>query len=310
MILTVTMNPALDKIYFVDDFKLGSVRRCNSFIASAGGKGLNVARVAKQIGEEVAVTGFLGGGNGQFIRKETKRLGLIDRFIEIDDETRICINITDKKNSRTSEVLETGPTITPEQSEDFVNRFSDMIKDVDIVTLCGSLPKGLDKDFYSKLINICNKQGKCVLLDTSGEAFGVGVNARPYMVKPNEDEIHTVYDGDVNSEEGIVKALKFFRKSGVIFPVVSLGKDGSLAAYEDDIFKITFPLVKTVNTVGSGDSYIAGFAAGVSRGYPIEDVLKLATACGSANTQYEQTGYVECEKVNEFYEMVEVSRLN
>lgn len=309
MILTVTMNPALDKIYFVDDFKLGNVHRCSNFIASAGGKGLNVARVAKQIGEEVAVTGFLGGNNGQFISEEVRKLGLIDRFIEIDDQTRICVNITDRIHRRTSEVLEPGPTITTEQSENFLDNFGKMIEDVDIITLCGSLPKGLEQDFYGKLIEICNLQEKYVLLDTSGENFDAGLKAKPYMVKPNEDEIHTVYPGDINSEKGIIEALKFFKKSGVVFPVVSLGKEGSLAAFGENMYKVTFPSIKTFNTVGSGDSFIAGFASGITRGYDVEDILKLATACGSANTQYEQTGYVEKDKVNEFYKKVVVNKL-
>ena len=309
MILAVTMNPAIDKIYFVDDYALDAVHRCGDLIASAGGKGLNVARVAKAIGEDVAVTGFLGGGNGQFIRKKIKELGLIDRFIEIDAETRICINITDNKNNTTSEVLESGPIITPEQSKKFISSFPEMIKDVDIVTLSGSLPRGLGKDFYCTLIDICKRQGKKVLLDTSGDAFNLGVKAEPYMVKPNEDEIKAVYNDAVSSDSDVIEALKFFRKSGIGFPVVSLGKAGSLAAYGNDIFKVTFPSVKTVNTVGSGDSYIAGFAAGLSRNYSPEDVLKLATACGSANTQYEQTGYVEREKVDEFFRNVEVKKL-
>ena len=201
MILAVTMNPAIDKIYFVDGFKLDEVHRPKGIISSAGGKGLNVARVAKIIGEEVAVTGFLGGGNGQFIRKKVKELGLIDRFVEIDDETRICINITDNVNNTTSEVLEPGPIITEEQSGKFLSSFSTMIDDVDIITFSGSLPKGLDSDFYAKLIRICNVKNKKVLLDTSGDAFKYGVLALPYMVKPNEDEIGTVYDGNTESVE-------------------------------------------------------------------------------------------------------------
>ena len=306
MILTVTMNPSVDKIYFVDDFKIGDVRRCNNYISSAGGKGLNVARVAKQIGEEVAVAGFLGGSNGQFIKREIEKLGLINRFTEIDDDTRICINISDKVNNRSSEVLEPGPIITPDKCESFINSFAKMIEDVDIVTLCGSLPKGLDVDFYSRLIDICNKQGKQVLLDTSGEAFKNGVKANPYMVKPNEEEIHAVYNGDVTTEDGIIEALKFFKKSGVVFPIVSLGKKGSLAAYGNSIFKVSIPPVNTVNTVGSGDSFIAGFAAGMARKYTAKDVIKLATACGSANTQYAQTGYVERKTVNDFFSNVKV----
>lgn len=309
MILTVTMNPAIDKIYFVDDFKLNNVHRSKDCIASAGGKGINVARVAKLIGEDVAVTGFLGGGSGQFIRDKIKELGLIDRFVEIDDETRTCINIIDNKNNTTSEVLELGPTITPEQSEKFLNSFSKMISDVDIVTLCGSLPKGLNKNFYGKLIDICKAQNKKVLLDTSGEAFMYGVKKLPYMVKPNEDEIRAIYTGSVDTATGIIKAIKWLSKEGIEFPVVSLGKAGSIASYKNNIYKVTFPPVKTVNTVGSGDSFIAGFAVGLARGLSCEEVLKYATACGSANTQYEQTGYVELAKVNEYIEKTVVEKI-
>lgn len=309
MILTVTMNPAIDKIYFIDDFKLGNVHRCNNFIASAGGKGLNVARVAKQIGEEVAVTGFLGGGNGKFIRKKVKELGIVDRFVEIDGETRTCINITDNKNNITSEILESGPAIPTAQRKIFINNFSKMIKDVDIVTLSGSLPIGIDAEFYGELIDICNIQKKHVLLDTSGEPFKHGVKSNPYMVKPNEDEIQAVYKGNVNTQDEIIDALKSFREKGVEFPVISLGKEGAMATYRDAVFKVSFPPIQTLNTVGSGDSFIAGFASGLARGYGAEDILRLATACGSANTQYEQTGYVENKKVRELFKKVEVNKL-
>jgi tagatose 6-phosphate kinase len=303
------MNPAIDKIYFVDDFRINNVHRPQNTIASAGGKGLNVARVAKLINEDVAAGGFLGGDNGNFIRRKLNDLGIIDKFSEIDGETRICINITDIKNNTSSEILESGPQITKNESEKFISEFERIIDDVDIVTFSGSLPKGLEKDYYAKLINVCHKHDKKVLLDTSGEAFINGVEAKPFMIKPNEDEIRAVYKGDVGNIDGIIEAIKYFMSTGIEFPVVSLGKDGSLAGYKDKIYHITIPPVKTKNTVGSGDSFVAGFAAGLSRGYSAEDVLKLASACGTANTQYEQTGYVKSAKVDEYFNKVQVKIL-
>lgn len=309
MILAVTMNPAIDKIYFVKSFNIDKVHRPDEMIASAGGKGLNVARVAKLVGENVAASGYLGGGNGKFISGKVEELGLVDRFVQIEDETRICINVTDVANQTCTEVLEAGPTITPSQEQLFLDSFAEMIKDVDIITLSGSLPKGLAPDFYAKLITIAKIQDKHVLLDTSGAAFMEGVKAKPFLIKPNDDEIKAVYDGPVETLDDLVEAIKYFKQDGIELPIISLGKDGSLAGLSDGIYKVTFPKIDIVNTVGSGDSFIAGCAVGLSRQMKETDMLKFATACGSANTQYSQTGFVEQAKVDEYFDKASVNKI-
>lgn len=309
MILAVTMNPAIDKIYFVKSFNIDKVHRPDEMIASAGGKGLNVARVAKLVGENVAASGYLGGGNGKFISGKVEELGLVDRFVQIEDETRICINVTDVANQTCTEVLEAGPTITPSQEQLFLDSFAEMIKDVDIITLSGSLPKGLAPDFYAKLITIAKIQYKHVLLDTSGAAFMEGVKAKPFLIKPNDDEIKAVYDGPVETLDDLVEAIKYFKQDGIELPIISLGKDGSLAGLSDGIYKVTFPKIDIVNTVGSGDSFIAGCAVGLSRQMKETDMLKFATACGSANTQYSQTGFVEQAKVDEYFDKASVNKI-
>lgn len=310
MILAVTMNPSLDKIYFVKTFNIDKVHRPDEMIASAGGKGLNVARVAKLVGENVAASGFLGGGNGDFISKKSEELGLVDRFIHIDAETRICVNVTDLTNKTSTEILEAGPTIIDSQADMFLVEFTKMIEDVDVITLSGSLPKGLAVDFYAKLIKIAKGQNKKVLLDTSGAAFMEGVKAKPFLIKPNDDEIKVVYDGPVDTIDDLVEAIKYFKQDGIELPIISLGKDGSLAGLSDGIYKVTFPKIDIVNTVGSGDSFIAGCAVGLSRHMKETDILKFATACGSANTQYSQTGFVEQAKVDEYFEMASISKVS
>lgn len=309
MILAVTMNPAIDKIYFVKSFNIDKVHRPDEMIASAGGKGLNVARVAKLVGENVAASGYLGGGNGKFISKKIEALGLVDRFVQIDDETRICINITDLTNHTCTEVLEAGPTISETQEQLFLDSFVKMIEDVDIITLSGSLPKGLAQDFYGKLITIAKTYNKPVLLDTSGDAFMEGVKAKPFLIKPNEEEIKAIYQGPVETLDDLVEAIKYFKKFGIKLPIISLGKDGSLAGLSDGIYKVTFPKIEVVNTVGSGDAFIAGCAVGLSRKMKESDILKFATACGSANTQYLQTGFVEQSKVDEYFKKVSIEKI-
>lgn len=309
MILTVTMNPAIDKIYIVDNYKLGEVHRPSAMIASPGGKGLNVARVAKLMGENVGATGPLGGGNGAYIRKGIESLGIESLFCDIDGESRICINVTDVVNQQCTEVLEEGPTLTEAEADRQLTLFADLMDQVDVVTISGSMAKGLPVDFYGKLIEAASEKGVKTLLDSSGEAFVAGLKATPYAIKPNEDEIIKVYDGQVESMEGKIEAIRFFKKEGIELPIISMGEDGSLAGLSDGIYKVTIPQVSVVNTVGSGDSFIAGLAVAMQRGMNEIDQLKMATACGTANTQYAQTGFVEPKVVEKYFEQVTANKV-
>lgn len=309
MILTVTMNPSLDKIYFVNDFKLGEVHRPSKMIASPGGKGLNVARVAKLMGEDVGATGPLGGGNGDFIQKGVIALGIKSLFCVIEGESRICVNVSDVVNQQSTEVLEAGPVISVDEANDQLKLFTDLMDATDVVTMSGSMAKGLPVDYYGQLIRAAQDKGVRVLLDSSGEAFVAGVKAKPYAIKPNEDEIKKVYDGPLKTVDNKIEAIRYFKKQGIELPIISMGKDGSLAGLSDGIYKVSIPPVKVVNTVGSGDSFIAGLAVGLQRDLDEQAMLKMATACGTANTQYAQTGFVEPELVDMYYKQVTVKKV-
>jgi tagatose 6-phosphate kinase len=180
---------------------------------------------------------------------------------------------------------------------------------MEIITLSGSLPKGLPTDFYGKMITIAKKKKKKVLLDTSGNAFSQAVKAGPFMIKPNRDEIKAIYEGPTESIEDLVQAIRYFKSLGIQYPMISLGKEGSLAGLDDGVYKASFPNIDVVNAVGSGDSFIAGCAVGLSRKMQANDLLKFATACGSANTQYNQTGFVEQSKVDEYFKLVNVLKI-
>ena len=308
MILAITMNPAIDKVDAIDDFEINRVFRPKAMTATAGGKGLNVARVAHILGEPVMATGFLGGSTGQFIHKQIEEMGLIDRFVSIQGETRICINIMDEKNTTSTEVLEPGPTISQEECDLFLEQYEKMLDSCDVVTASGSLPKGVAVDFYNMLIGIAKERGKKFILDTSGDYFKHGIQAKPYMIKPNKEEFEKAM-GSLRTLNDYDVALMKLKEQGIELPVITLGKDGCIAALEDGIYRFFAPSIKVLNTVGSGDSFVAGCAVSLCRGKGAMEVVKMGMACGMANTQFFQTGMVSVELVDKFFNMIEIEKL-
>ncbi|MFO7294524.1 MAG: 1-phosphofructokinase family hexose kinase [Clostridia bacterium] len=307
MILTVTMNPAIDKVYAIDDFHVHGVFRPKAMTATAGGKGLNVARVARILGQQVMATGLIGGAAGQFIHDQLHNIGIIDNFVPIKGETRICINIMDEKNNTSTEILEPGPVVSEDEYKAFLERFEEMVAQCDVVTASGSLPRGIPADFYRSLIAIAKRKRKIFILDTSGEYLKEGIKEGPFMVKPNQHEFRQVVGHDFSTKEDYVSALKLLKRSGVVFPVLSLGDKGCVAALPNgEVYHFFSPPIKVVNTVGSGDAFVAGCAVALSRAAQPIEVIKLGMACGMANTQFFETGMVSPELVAKFLECIQI----
>ena len=303
MILTITPNPTIDRVYFVDEFQMGEVHRPNSFTCTAGGKGLNVSRVAHLMGHKTLVMGFLGGFNGEFIKSEITKQGIQNNFTQIGGETRICVNISDK-NGLSGEILEAGPFVSEEEKKAFLLAYEKEIASADIICAAGSLPRGLDSSFYLELISVAKAHGKKIIADASGKTLDDVIKAKPFMVKPNRYELSLLMDKEISSIEDVKEALLFLQKSGVELPLATLGKDGALAYVDGKFYKFTSPEVDVINTVGSGDSSVAGIAVGLSRGMSIVDSIKLGMAAGTANTQSPETGFVTKELVEKYYKEI------
>ena len=299
MILTVTANPTIDRVYFIEDFEIGKLHRARRVARSAGGKGINVARVAKIMGREASAMGFVGGYSGEFIKSEVEKLGIKSLFTDIRGETRTNVNISDGSGA-SGEILEEGPEILKEEKERFIKEYSKNIEDCDVICVSGSLPRGLTSDFYKELIQIAKEKGKKIIVDTSGTALKEVLEAKPYMVKPNTDEIAELMGKCVETDNDIKEALNFIFEKGVTIPLVSLGKDGAAAMIDGCFYKFLPPKVDVVNAVGSGDSSVSGIASGIDMGCSVQDAIKFGMACGTANTQFEQTGVVTKELVDEY----------
>ena len=286
MITTVTLNASIDKAYHMTEkIENGTVMRVAKTDNSAGGKGLNVARVIKLCGVDSKATGLVGGFNGQYLESLLDADGINHEFGHIQGETRSCINILDPGYGST-EYLEGGCNVTKEEEADFLNKFPEIIKDSDVVTISGSAPKGMGKDIYQKLIKVIKDQGKQVILDTSGEYLEKGLESQPTMVKPNEDEIELLFHTKIQSKDEVITyAKRIYKEKEIPYVVISLGGDGC------------------------GDSMVGAFAVALEKKMEPEAALKYAVSVASANALSPHTGRFDPKDRDEIIKNVEIIKL-
>ncbi|HFI0400981.1 TPA: tagatose-6-phosphate kinase [Streptococcus suis] len=310
MILTITLNPSVDIAYQLDTFHLDTVNRVEKVQKTAGGKGLNVTRVLKQIGEDVVATGFIGGEIGSYVKKQLTRNDIKNSFVEIGNETRNCIAIL--HDGQQTEILEQGPTIQEHEALNFIEHLEIILNNVDVVAISGSLPKGLASNYYVKVIELCKKCGVAVVLDCSGEALKKVLESqqKPTVIKPNTEELSQLIGKDVTDDVQELKAVlsgQLFQ--GIEWIVVSLGAKGAFAKHKDKFYRVKIPKINVVNPVGSGDSTVAGIAASLVHALPDVELLKNANVLGMLNAQEEQTGYVNLEHSEVLYSQIEVEEV-
>lgn len=309
MILTVTLNAAIDKRYVVGGFRVGEVNRVKECAYTPGGKGLNVSKPAAIAGAEVVATGFVGGHAGNYIEDSLKPFHVKSAFYHLEAESRSCINIWDEENKVQTEFLEPGFTVTEEDFRGFMEKFKGLVQTADVVSMSGSVPKGLDGTAYQRLVKIVKDAGKKVILDTSGKLLEMGIEACPTMIKPNIDEIRMLTGKSCDNMRDMVEAAKEIYSRGVEIVAVSLGGDGSFVVCEQGIYQARVPKIDAVNTVGCGDSMIAGFALGLSEGLSIEGILRKASAISAAAALREETGFFVKEDMERIFPEIEINKL-
>jgi len=309
MITTVTLNASIDKAYqMAVPVVGGTVMRVANVVNSAGGKGLNVSRIATLCGEKVKATGFVGGFNGQYLEDMLTKDGVEHAFTHTQSETRSCINVLDERFSST-EFLEPGLPVTDEEVQTFLDSFGKIIKESDVVAMSGSAPKGVPTDIYAKLVEIIKAEGKKALVDTSGEYLEKAIPSKPFFIKPNRDELEMLFNTKINSMEETIPYAKKLHEEGIDYVVISLGGDGALLVCDEGIFQGKPPKIDIVNTVGCGDSMVGGFAVGISRGYSAKECLRYAVAVASANALEAKTGDIKAENRDTIYKDVEIIEL-
>lgn len=312
MILAITMNPSVDISYPLTQFILGEVNRVDGVKKTAGGKGLNVARVVSLASHPVIASGFLGGTIGQYIRNELDNDKIEHDFYFINQESRNCIAILHQGYQ--TEILESGPIINPSDQLQFKHHFNQLIQKTDVITISGSLPKGVPKEYYAELIELANMQNKLVLLDCSGDYLKAAINkvTLPYLIKPNHEELGQLVNTKLlpTDTNGLISAIQSIANlMSIPIVVVSLGKEGALVKFHQRFFRVTIPKINAVNPVGSGDATLAGLAIGVNNKEQIESILKRAMTFGMLNAMEPQTGYININNYHELYNKVIVTEI-
>ncbi|MEW2397755.1 1-phosphofructokinase family hexose kinase [Streptomyces sp. NPDC046862] len=277
MILTVTLNTALDITYRVRDLTPHTTHRVTEVTERPGGKGLNVARVLAALGHETTVTGFVGGTTGRALREQLAHTaGVVDALVPVEGTTRRTVAVVDATGD-TTQLNEPGPAITPGEWAAFQEAYEDLLADASAVALCGSLPQGVPVGAYAGLIRTARAANVPVLLDTSGEPLRRGVAARPDLVKPNAEEL-----AELTGSHEPSRAARDARRRGAHTVVASLGAEGLLAHTADGHWRATPPRRLRGNPTGAGDSVVAGLLSGLMERLPWPDRLARATALSTA----------------------------
>lgn len=303
MILTVTLNTALDLTYTVPALVPHTSHRVTEVAERPGGKGLNVARVLAALGHDTVVTGFAGGPTGAVLRDLLAALPPRDALVSVAGNTRRTIAVADAATGDTTQLNEPGPHISAAEWAGFLRTYENLLAGADAVALCGSLPPGIHVGAYAELVRAARTARVPVLLDTSGEPLRRGIAARPDIVKPNADEL-----AQLTGAREPVRAAHDARRRGAHSVVASLGPDGMLAATPDGVWRAAPPAAVRGNPTGAGDSAVAGLISGVAEGLSWPDRLTRAVALSTATVLAPAAGEFDSAAYEDLLTRVGVER--
>ncbi|WP_160036198.1 1-phosphofructokinase [Paenibacillus sp. An7] len=278
MIYTVTLNPSIDYIVEVEQLQLGHLNRMKRDLKLPGGKGINVSRVLTQLGAENTAMGFLGGFTGEFIRDFLSKSTVASDFVSISDDTRINVKL---KHGDETEINGLGPAITNEEAQALVAKLSHLRKG-DILVLSGSVPPSLGSDFYDRLIQVCKEAGADFVIDTTGEALLQALKDKPLLVKPNHHELAELFGVTIDTKEDLVKYGRKLLENGAKHVLISMAGEGALLITDNEVYHANVPAGKVKNSVGAGDSMIAGFIGTFALTGDVLKAFRTGVASGSA----------------------------
>ena len=284
MILCLNLNAAIDKTVVVSSFEINKIHRPKSMTALAGGKGCNVARGLKTLGEVPVVSGWVGGFAGQFIEQELHREGIQTDFIHTDFESRTCTSILDPEKQTLTEIYELGEPVPSAKVDELRDHIRAIIGNYRAVTLSGSLPPSVPAEFYASVIQIAREANVLTFLDSSGEALRKAAEAAPFFIKPNETEARSLLGIEPNHSIDFAQAAVEISTRYKTNVLLSMGAAGAIAAKGQAVFVVKSPTVDAKSAVGSGDCMLAGLAYGFLQGLSFEQTLIYGVAAGTANT--------------------------
>ncbi|QCT74270.1 1-phosphofructokinase [Macrococcoides canis] len=303
MIYTITLNPSIDYVMFTDGFEAGALNRAHTTYKFAGGKGINVSRVLKSLNTESTVLGFLGGFPGQFIEDKLKVSDIQVDCVQVESDTRINVKL---KGASETEINAPGPDINERHIEQLMNKLKTLTSD-DTVVIAGSIPSSMPADIYAQIAELCHDQQIKFVVDAEKALLNSVLNYNPLFIKPNIVELEEMFNTTLSTDKSIYEAAKQLLHKGAQMVFVSMGGDGAMLVTEDRCIKATVPKGQVVNTVGSGDSTVAGMVAGLTNGLSLESAFKQAVACGTATAFTEDLA--TNEEIQEIINQIQIEQL-
>jgi 1-phosphofructokinase/tagatose 6-phosphate kinase len=313
MIITVTLNAAIDRTMLVPNFRPGRRHRTVESTTMAGGKGVNVARTLKKLGQPVIATGFAGGPTGTRIVEQLTEESILTDFVRIRAESRTNLSVVDPTTGEQTEVNERGAQITSREMELFHDKLMYLARGAEVVVFAGSLPPGVEPDAYAEMIRELRKQGLTTVVDTDGEPLRLAVRAEPTVVSPNVLEAEELVGHEFNDDEDRTIAVREMVDLGAQEAIMTVD-DGCFAALPTAdgghrLVRVRVAMREAVATVGSGDAFLAGYVAARYSGEPLEECLRFGVACGAESTQRLGAGVVDPRGVDRLLGEVSVEAL-
>jgi 1-phosphofructokinase family hexose kinase len=312
VILTVTLNAAIDRTVAVPNFRLGHRHRAVESRTVAGGKGINVARALNLLGRPVIATGFVGGPTGRRVLEQLHEESVLTDFIRIAAETRINLAVIDPTSGEQTEINERGPAVSPEEVHKLFERIGYLAGGTKLCVLAGSVPPGAGDDLYARLVADLNRRGVSVVLDAEGEAMLEGVRAGASMVTPNEREAEELVGQEFADRSDLATGLRELVRLGASEAAITR-PDGCVATVGGGnsrrLLEVHTEPLEPVSTVGSGDAFLAGYVAARYEGRSAEECLAYGVACGAESTQHFGAGTVDRNQVERLLGEVSVHDL-
>ncbi len=312
LIVTVTLNAALDRTLTVPNFQRGQRHRASGGLTLAGGKGINVARALKRLDVPVVATGLAGGLTGTRIVEELTGEAILNDFVRIADESRTSTAVVDPTASSYTEINEWGPHVEQEELEILRDKLRYLASAADTVVFAGSLPRGVHDDFYAELIRDLNRRNLQTVLDAEGEALRLGTAAEPFLVTPNQREAESLVGQEFHEDPDYIQALDDIVELGARNVLITQ-EAGCFALIREDRevkrLRAAAPRVEPVSTVGSGDVLLAAFLASRTAGKPLDESLRAAVGAGTAATLEVGAGRFDTRESGRLANGVEVTEL-
>jgi 1-phosphofructokinase/tagatose 6-phosphate kinase len=312
VIVTVTMNAAIDRTLTVPNFQRGQRHRASEGMTLAGGKGINIARALKRLGVPVVATGLAGGGNGTQIVEDLTAEAILNDFVRIEEDSRTSTAIVDPAGGTYTEVNEWGPRVQPQELEMLLEKLVYLSRGADYVIFAGSLPRGIEHGFYAEAIRELNRRGVLTVLDSAGEPLRLGAQAEPFLVSPNEREAEGLVDQEFHDDNDFLGGLEAIAELGARNVLITR-ESGCWALLRSERqphrYRVLAPRVEPVSAVGSGDVLLAGFVAARLEQRSDEEALRFAVAAGAASTLELGAGRFEEREAGRLVSSVEVALL-